>query len=403
MTARENHLILTADPPGSPASVRDKDDRDGRHYRHPRTGDRLPSVTNVLDSTAAKPHLVPWSAKIAAGYAVDHPYRLIRLKREQGRDAAVAEAGRQAELIRNLKRELGSYVHAVVEALVLWAASPDGTGAEIGLPLLPEHLAGTYYDEDPVESVADWMVTGFVNWVSDFQPGFFAAEMAVFNLTLGVAGTLDLIVDLYGVAIGPAGRLIPAPGNVLRLCVDVKTGRYLDVTMPEQISSYRRMEEALLPMGELIAMPATHASAVLHLRPEYERGYRLILVSGHNDATAWNRFRRALDLYIGRKAAKTKPGKVVYALRADGTMPSPRTADLDGEGYRHVPGALHKAGVPDLEALSGLDEAGCLDLKGIGPKSLPIIRQMLADHGLHLEGETPEPSEATAAEPAKAA
>ena len=67
-------------------------------------------------------------------------------------------------------------------------------------------------------------------------------------------------------------------------CIDVKTGKHLDVTVPEQIAAYRRMKEALLPMGEIVADARTECGAVLHLRPEYERGYRLMLISGENDA-----------------------------------------------------------------------------------------------------------------------
>jgi len=36
-----------------------------------------------------------------------------------------------------------------------------------------------------------------------------------------------------------------------------------------------------------------------------------------------------------------------------------------------------------------MDAGDCLKVKGIGGKTLDGIRVMLADHGLHLRGETP--------------
>ena len=365
-----------------------------RSYTYPPTGEQFPSVTTILGATEGKPWLVPWSARLAAEYAVDNldligavaGGRAFTLAaKEGGRQAAVDLAKKQAAQVRDRKRDTGGYVHDVVEALILWQASPEGAGSDLVLPVLPEHLNGADYDDEPVEDVADWMLTGFLNFVSDFRPVFLAAEMTVFNADLRVAGTLDMIVDLPGLAVGRAGRFVP--GASVRPCIDVKTGKHLDVTVPEQIGSYRRMRQALLPLGELVPMPRTDCGAVLHLRPEYPRGYRLMLVSGADDAAAWNRFRRAVELFEGRSAAKGKPGKVCYPLRADGTVRQPLIADLDGDGYGRALAPLAKAGITDLEQLAAMDAGDCLKVKGVGGKVLDIIRTMLADHGLHLKGE----------------
>ena len=366
---------------------RTEDEHGNRHYLYPPTGEQLVSVTTVLGATDGKPYLVPWSAKLAAEYAIDNLTMLARIAETEGWQAAVDMAKKQAERIRDVKRDAGSYIHDVVEALILWAASPEGSGAEIVLPVLPEHLADADYDDEPIEDVTDAMVTGFLNFVADFRPGFEAAEMTVFHVELGVAGTLDMIAVLRDVAIGHAGRLIPAPGAVLVLCIDAKSGKYPDATWREQIAAYRRALEALLPMGQIVRMPATDAGAVLHLRPEYERGYRLMLVSGPDDERAWGTFLNALAVYKDRKAASAKPGKVVYPLRPDGTMPPPRLRDLDGEGYGRVLSPLMRAGVWDLEQVAALDDGDCLAIKGIGGKAVITIRRMLADHGLHLRGE----------------
>jgi hypothetical protein len=114
-----------------------------------------------------------------------------------------------------------------------------------------------------------------------------------------------------------------------------------------------------------------------------------MLISGADDAAAWNRFRRAVELHQGRSEVKAKPGKVCYPLRADGTIPQPRIADLDGEGYGRALAPLVKAGITNLEQLAAMDAGDCLKVKGVGGKVLDVIRVMLADHGLHLRDEAP--------------
>jgi hypothetical protein len=364
------------------------EDRDGnRHYIYPPTGEPLVSVTTVLSATEGKPYLVPWSARLAAEYAVDNLGMLGKVREAEGWKAAVDLAKKQAEIVRGLKRDAGTYVHDVVEALILWAASPGRSGAEIILPVLPDHLAGADYDDQPLEDAVDWMIEGFLHFVDDFRPEFLATEMTVFNQPLGVAGTLDIILALLRLGIGSAGRFVPAVGGRVTLCVDVKTGKHPDATWPEQIGTYRRMPEALMPMGDIVPMPATDAGAVLHLRPEYERGYRLMLISGATDERAAATFLNALSLYHDRKSAKAKPGKVVYALRPDGTMPQPRLADLDGEGYGRAISPLVKAGITDLEQLAAMTAGQLKATKGVGPATIDSVRVMLADHGLHLSGE----------------
>ena len=358
---------------------------DSDSYLYPPTGEHLTRVTTVLDGTEGKRFLVPWSARLAGEYAVDNLDALRAVLESEGRKAAVDLAAAQSEIIRDRKADTGSYVHAVVEALILWQASPEGHGSDLVLPLLPEHLEGQDYDGLPVEDVADVMLTGFLNFVSDYRPRFHAAEMTVFNYPLGVAGTLDMIATLPDLAIGRAGRLIPGTG--FTPCIDVKTGRHPGVTWQEQIAAYRRSPECLLPMGEIAPTPATDAGMVLHLRHEHPRGYRLMLISGADDAAAWNRFRRAVEIFRGRKAAKAKPGKVCYPLREDGTIRQPLLADLDGEGYGRALSPLIKAGITDLEQLAAMDAGDCLKVKGVAGKLLESIRVMLADHGLHLRGE----------------
>jgi hypothetical protein len=365
-------------------------DRDGsRTYTHPVTGELLTSVTTILGDTHGKQrYLVPWSARLAAESAVDNLDLVAATLATEGRQAAVDMLKGRAEQDRGLKADAGTYVHDVVEALILWAASPGNTGGDIALPTLPDHLAGADYDGQSLDEVVDWMIRGFTSFVTAFNPTFEAAEMTVFNLELGVAGTLDMITALEGVALTPDGRFAPAPGRQLRLCVDTKTGKRHDITVREQLAAYRRMTEALMPLGEIRPMPVTDAAAVLHLRPDYPDGYRLMPVSPADDARAWNRFRRAVEISRGRAELRNKPGRVAYPPRPDGTIQAPLLADLDDEGYGRVLGSLTKAGHEDLDDVAALTTAEILAVKGIGAKTADTIRRMLTDHGLTLADET---------------
>jgi hypothetical protein len=372
--------------------VETKDDGT-RHYTYPPTGDPFVSVTTVLGETHGKQkYLVPWSAREAAKTCVDNLQQIADMLATEGRQATVDLLASQAEQVRKKKADVGKYVHAVAEALILWAASPEGTGTDIALPDLPEHLIGADYDDEPLDDVVDWMISGFTNFVSAFNPQFEAAEMVVFNPALRVAGTLDMIIALRDVALAADGRLAPASGNLLVLCVDIKTGKH-DITTREQLAAYRRMREALMPMGDLVPMPATDAAAVLHLRPEYPTGFRLMPVKPAEDAKAWNRFRRDVEIYQGRAEIRPKPGRVAYPLRPDGSMPAPLLADLDGEGYGRVLRPLAGAGLVDLEQVALLTSAQLLEIKGIGPRAADTVRRMLADHDLTLADETPREAE----------
>lgn len=382
--------------PQTDVKVQTDKDTGVRHYTYPPTGEPFVSVTTVLGATHGKQNvLVPWSARLSAEFSVDNLDLIAETFASQGWQAAVDLVASQARRMREKKADVGKYVHAVAEALILWAASPDGTGRDIVLPTLPDHLADADYDGDPLDDVVDWMIRGFTNFVSGFNPEFEAAEMVVFHPGLKVAGTLDMIVVLHGRHLTADGRLIPAPGNQLSVCVDIKTGKWLDETVQEQVAAYRRMTEALMPMGDLRPMPNTDAAAVLHLRPEFATGYRLIPVSPADDAKAWNRFRRAVELYQGRAECRPKPGRVAYPLRPDGAMPAPLLADLDGEGYGRVLRPLTNAGLVDLDQVALLTASQLLEIKGIGEKTSDMVRRMLADHDLTLADE-PRPVEEVA-------
>lgn len=54
----------------------------GRHYRHPGSGELVPSVTNIL-SMLNKPALVGWAAKVVAEQAADLRESLVKMERDE--------------------------------------------------------------------------------------------------------------------------------------------------------------------------------------------------------------------------------------------------------------------------------------------------------------------------------
>ena len=392
-------------PAPAAAEVSVTRDDDSRYYPYPPTGELLDSVTTIIGATNSKPWIAKWHGSTSTAWCVDNIGRVARVKRLEGRKAAIDLGKDAAERIRDIKSDVGVHVHDVQQALILWAASPGRTGTDIAIPLLPEHLEKATYDlgdgrpEPPLlRDVVDWMVDGFINWVSAFNPRFEATEMPVYNQPLGYAGTLDAIIALDGYALstgtGPKGadEVIASPGSALKLCVDTKTGKAPEGTWKEQLAAYRRATECQPATIEgLYPMPPTDCGAVLHLRPDYPDGYSLTLVSARDDEEAWETFSDAARVYRRRQVVKDRPGPAIRPLREDGTMPGYRLCDVIGMGYGRALAPLRKALGADAElsAVAEFTAAELLKVKGIGPKLIDVIREMLADHHLALKGEEP--------------
>jgi hypothetical protein len=404
--------VINATTPlaASPATAVKTGEYDDRWYPYPPTSEDLASVTTIIDGTDSKPWKPGWYGRTTAAYWADNLALTTATLKVLGRQAAIDLSKDEAERIRDQKADAGKHVHAVAEALCLWAATRGGEGAYITLPTLPSHLEGVLYDfgpgtdPKPLTDVVDMMVDGFINFVTAFGAAMkiMYAEMPVYNVRLGVAGTLDLIIELTGYAIsrgtGPDGEdeIVASPGSVLVICVDLKTGKALEGTWQEQIGAYRKMTECdPTRMGDLRPMPETDAGAVLHLRPDYPDGWLLVLVSSAVDDAAYERFVDAARVFLGRQKVKDRPGPSIRPLRADGTMPPPRLCDVAGMGYGRALAPLRKALGADAEltAVAEFTEKELLKAKiGVGPKLINVIRTMLAAHHLTLKGEELPPA-----------
>jgi len=396
---------LPAAPAADPLAPVTNKHTDERFYPYPPDPTQLfESVTWLISATDSKPWIAKWHGRTSMEWAVDNMRLLLYTLQREGRDAAVALGKDEADRRRQVKADAGTYLHDVGEALILWAREPQKTGHLIAYPVMPDHLRNAYYDEELVPVITSQMEDGFVQFITDFglrPEDFLACEMQVYNPDLRIAGTLDTILVLRGYNIcgqapchlgaycpGKATHAVADPGHDLVLCVDFKTGRTLDGTVKEQLAGYRRCPECRPDKTDdrLHPTPATEAGAVLHLRPEYPGGYLLQLVSAGEDEAAWERFLGSIDLLRGRQSCKGKPGTSIRPLRPDGTVPGPRLCDLAAEGYGYSLAPLREAfgAAMELEDLARFTAGDVLAVKGVGPKVIETVREMLAKHGLAL-------------------
>lgn len=406
---------LLADGPLAEITPRTDHDTGNRWYPYPRNpAHLLTSVTTITGGTHRKYHVEKWKCAVTGQTAIANLGVLAEIAagrawlvstRQTGPDAAAKWLEQTADRERDIKAEAGKYVHATAEALWLWAQTPERRGDLIALPELPPWLARVMYDDRKLPDVVAAMVDGFTRFVKDWNPRLMYAEMRVYNVELGVAGTADMILIIEDAAIERrysrdrktwTDVLVRRPGQRVTLVVDIKTGKYMDPTYDEQVAAYRRMTEAdPTGFGDLIDMPASDGCAILHLRDDFTRGYRLRLIDRRADTEAWNTFQDAARMFTRRERNK-HVGRAVYPPTAvTGEFPD---VDIDGlDGYGRAPGVLVKAGIATLQELTVYTRAEIIGSKrkgqdrgvrGVGPDTADVIERMLADHGEHLAPET---------------
>ena len=194
----------------------------GSTYQHPHTGQQVPSVTSI-SGLIDKPHLVPWSAKLAAEFAADNAEEVLGLSDRDLRVACITTGGKR---LRDKGKNIGSSAHNAIEALTL----------------------GRMTFEDVPEEVRHH-VKGWSEWVKAFVDSFLLVEATVWSHRHGYAGTLDTVVRLKD------GR------NCL---VDYKTSKDVYVEAALQLSALRFADVVVSTDGEF-AMPQIDCCAVLHL------------------------------------------------------------------------------------------------------------------------------------------
>jgi hypothetical protein len=198
-------------------------------------GERYWSVTTIRDGGIPQSWaLKQWAPKFVANYAIEHRETLNVLAADD--PAAAVEWLRNSPWReRDAKMELGSHMHAAIEA----------------------HVLGKPYPKPPDPVAAK--LRGFHKFLEDFQPVFEATEASVYNRTEHYAGTLDYIVGMLG------GAYI----------LDAKSGKRIYPETAVQLAAYRRAEFIGLPDGSEAPMPETDGAFGLFLDDDY---YELVPV-----------------------------------------------------------------------------------------------------------------------------
>lgn len=229
------------------------------YYRDPETGDRLRSVTTILDQGMSKSGLVYWAAKVVAQTAMDRVGDMLRVSRTpEEREEFIKWLKLEPVRRRDDRGDIGRAVHRLIEARILGEPAPVSLASD---PELRPYLAH------------------FTECVEKWQLRFIASEMVVAHPDDGFAGTLDYLFTspLVAAEVGlPADTIFPG---------DTKTGGELDATTysghrhgvyPQagaQMAAYRKAPWGWLRDGTKIRLPErAPIGLIMHLRPE---GWRL--------------------------------------------------------------------------------------------------------------------------------
>lgn len=190
-------------------------------------GQKVPGVTTILSKGLPKPALVNWAARTAAEYAVDNWPMLNDLPVSERLDMI----RRAPDATKNAAALRGTKLHDAAERLI----------AEGTVDVEPDQVP---------------LVENYTRFLSDWDVKAEYVESAVYNVTHGYAGTLDLIATL-------------ADGR--RWLLDIKTSKGVYGDMALQLAAYRYAEflhddDTEGPTD--LAMPQVEAVGIIHVRAD---------------------------------------------------------------------------------------------------------------------------------------
>ncbi len=346
------------------------DREDNRYYVDPTSERMFDSVTAVLSATNSKSWLTNWAAKLAAEFAVDQHEHIGQTINLVSRDAAVDMVKGESRRRRELKAEIGTHQHDILEALILDAP----------IPMVPDHLDGIEIDGEAVDQ--DAISDGLLNFITDFEPQWEMAEATVANTIHGYAGTLDVAAWL------PKVRRAGRPAKGVRVVLDLKTGQNLDETARPQIVAYKNATEVWLDeLGNKASMPQVDLCGIVHLRQEYARGYKLFLVDPDDEDFYMARFLHCHASYRDQDQSKKLRLVPFYPPLADGSQPLPLIEDVEGDNFGKFRKKLVAAGLERISDLAELTAAEVQDINGIGPAAITACRTVMGRFSLAFKGE----------------
>lgn len=343
---------------------------DHKHYPHPDTQAPYLSVTYVTSSCQSKPWLAPWAAKTAAAYAVDFVAHWRATMAAHDREAAIKEITRIAAANRDLKAAIGTYQHDVFEALLL----------DQPIPGIPEALDGRVveFDEETVAIDQEWLdqiADGLLNFVADFGWRAVAAECTVASDEHEAAGTIDAL-----------GRCDALGSDMLLL--DVKSGAHLGPEVLAQLGPYSQFPFLWLRSGAIVRKPTVDRCGILHLRPSYSRGYKLLMVTPEELETGWAWWLKCREQMAISQQVPNRFGHPTYPPLPDGSQPPPMVEDLKSfAGCSRAVKPLVAAGFRWMADVAELHRSDVAEIKGVGPATVEALAGVLASYGLAFRDE----------------
>jgi hypothetical protein len=140
-------------------------------------------------------------------------------------------------------------------------------------------------------------------------------------------------------------------------------------------------------MGNKAEMPEVDLCGVLHLRQEYRRGYKLLLIDPEDEDFYFQRFVNCLTSYKDQTESKKRRLTPFYPPLADGSQPLPLLEDIEGDGFGRCRGKLVAAGLDSVSDLAELTADEVRSIKGIGPAAIDACREVMRRHSLVFKGE----------------
>ncbi len=238
----------------------------------------VPSVTTVL-GIIDKPAIVTWKSKATATAIIEGWPTVCELITNEGQEAAIRWAMREADKTRDSAASLGSSVHllADIEGIGPGASEKPVEGFEVSEQVQP-------YLEAYRAFLGRYTRSAIVS-----------SEHMVWSLN-GYAGTYDLLMTIDGEL----------------WLLDIKTsgkGPYPEWGL--QLAAYRWADSIVLPNNpNPYPMPLVQRTGVLHLQPElYKEGWSLIeYPTTYRDYVA---FLGALEVYSWKSEGRFTKSKLV--------------------------------------------------------------------------------------------
>lgn len=338
---------------------------------------RFRSVTSTIDGTENTPWRLKWAATIAAETVLDNWGALGALMRsENGPNEMLKWLKGEADRQRRLALVIGSWLHDALESLVTPGKPiPDPPDWILGRVLRNggERILIT---REALDSWAD----GLLAFLTRFRAQVVMSEASICNPELGYATRTDLVVWLPGWGL---------------VCIDLKTGR-VSRSVRMQMAAMLRATEVWIPGGGKIEMPECARAGVLHLRPRYAEGFKLIGLTSEEVHQGWDEFEAATRLLQARERSDDYERAVMYPPEFGPhgevvTIPTIPMIEDSGLRCRRL---LREAGFTWLHELANFQVVDLMSdpkrktgIKGVGAGAIKDIRAALAKHGLALAGD----------------